>query len=83
MQLFQDISEWKHEEEKNEYAKTAFLGWQIRNMIIGIFDGEPMEYEEYLNGVGLGSYQEEEITAKEAIDKAQNILRMIGGDNRD
>lgn len=63
----------KREEEKERYIQSAFVGWQMGA-------GAGKKFGEYIEGLGLSEKgtrtTPDKVTAKEAIAKAEEILRM-------
>lgn len=74
----------KQEEVRQAYVQSAFVGWQIQEVIKGALSekAKPQKFDEYLNQFGLGESGNEnnrirsEATAEEAIASAEEILRI-------
>jgi hypothetical protein len=69
----------KEQEMKNAYMQSAFIGWQIQEIVKGamVENPKPQRFFDYAAQLGLIEKPKPEKTSKEAISEAIRIAEAI------
>ncbi|OLN21706.1 hypothetical protein BTO30_13465 [Domibacillus antri] len=72
MQLFKDITEYRHDEQQERYKEQAFNAW----ITYRTKTQKGMDFSSFLNTLGLGD-KRQVVTAEEAYKTADSILAAM------